>query len=439
MQTRRGLELTSADEDAVAAADAFTDRLARIAPGADEILPAADRHPNVAGLQLYAALLYLYAQTDDATAKAAAYLERADRAAEATGPLDERERALATALGHWRDGAYLAGVEVLEALTARWPTDLASVKALEFLYFVLGQQHNGARAYAHLGSIAAPNAGDPDFLAAYAFAAELSGHADHAADLIEEALALEVDLPWAHHAYAHLMVGKGNPDEALARLTSFLPRWADDAQFANAHNSWHLALVHLDRLDVDPAFALYDDHIWGVTPDLPVEQVDAIALLWRIELGGWHVDDARWTAIADHVDARARECYHPFLSAHHAYALARAGHLDALDALLATVDARTAADDDEARRVWRPVGRAVVEAAGAAGLGNHARAADLLDPVMPDLTAIGGSDAQDDLFRQAYLAALLGAGRRADAEAWWKVMTGWKVPSPLDERWLERR
>ena len=67
MQTRRGLEIGTDDPEVVAAADDFIDRLARIAKGADAILPAVARHPEVASLQLYAALLYLYAQTDDAT------------------------------------------------------------------------------------------------------------------------------------------------------------------------------------------------------------------------------------------------------------------------------------------------------------------------------------------------------------------------------------
>src|SRR5690606_25392004 len=155
------------------------------------------------------------------------------------------------------------------------------------------------------------------------------------------------DLPWAHHAFAHLMIARGGDDEARRRLTEYLPMWRTDAQFARAHNSWHLALVHLDQLDADGALSLFESDIWGFTPDLPVEQVDAISLLWRLEMGGWMVYDKRWSEVADRVDDRAGECYHPFLSAHHAFALARAGHLDALDHLLATVAARTEADDAE--------------------------------------------------------------------------------------------
>jgi hypothetical protein len=51
---------------------------------------------------------------------------------------------------------------------------------------------------------------------------------------------------------------------------------------------------------------------------------------------------------------------------------------------------------------------------------------------MPDMPAIGGSDAQVDLFRQAYLRGLQAAGRRADAAAYDERMTAGKLRTPLD-------
>ncbi len=51
---------------------------------------------------------------------------------------------------------------------------------------------------------------------------------------------------------------------------------------------------------------------------------------------------------------------------------------------------------------------------------------------MPMMTSIGGSDAQDDLFRQAYLRSLQAAGRRADAAAYFERITTGKALTPLD-------
>jgi hypothetical protein len=142
--------------------------------------------------------------------------------------------------------------------------------------------------------------------------------------------------------------------------------------------------------------------------------------------------DAEWPAIADRVTTRAVETFMPFMNAHYVYALARAGRVDAIDAALASVHFRSEARDDEAKRVWATVGCAVVEAAAAFGGGDRGRTATLLDPVMSLMTSIGGSDAQDDLFRQTYLRSMQAAGRHSDAAAYFDRITAGKARTPLD-------
>ena len=68
--------------------------------------------------------------------------------------------------------------------------------------------------------------------------------------------------------------------------------------------------------------------------------------------------------------------------------------------------------------------------------GEAAWAADLLDPVMPNVTVVGGSDAQVDLFRQTYFRSLLDCGRKSEAKAYWSAQTKGKTLSPLDQQWL---
>lgn len=431
--TARGLAVSTDSPDAIRALDLFTDRLAGIRLGVEAVLDDIERHPQVASLQLAGAMLHLYGQTADATATAARYLD----AVHALEPaLNERELATLAALDRWLQLDVLAAAEVLEAIVATWPRDLLALKALEFLYYVLGQQHMGPRFLATVEPVAAANPDDADVLAVWAFATELSGFPDRAADLAESALTIDPHTPWAHHALAHAFITRGDPPAARDRLESFLPVWLDSGRVIHAHNAWHLAVAHLDGLAVDRADLVYREHVWGFLPDTPGEQIDAISYLWRREMAGIPVDDAVWLDVADHVQARVDECVFPFLSAHHGYALARAGRLDALATLRATVDRRTGRDDAEARRVWQPVGRRVVEACIAHGLGDLAGAAAGLDPVMDQMTAVGGSDAQDDLFRLAYLTALAGAGRSDDARRWWTAMTAFKTPSPLDEQLL---
>jgi len=323
----------------------------------------------------------------------------------------------------------------MEAITTEWPRDLLTAKFAEFLYYVLGQQHMGPRFRAHMTRLAPAHADDPDFLAMAAFAHELCGDYPAGEATAERALAIAPRNPWAQHALSHVLIRQGRVAEGRARMEAFMPLLATCGRPIHSHDAWHLALLYLEELDVADTMHVFHEHVWGITPDFVVEQLDAIALLWRIEMAGALKDaqlDGEWAAIADHVAPRAAECFMPFMNAHYAYALARAGRRDALEAALAAVRARSAADDEEAKRVWAPVGRAVVEAAAAFGGGDRARAAKLLDPVMAQMTAIGGSDAQDDLFRQAYLRSLQAAGRHADADAYFDRITGNKARTPLD-------
>ena len=426
MKDARGLDVTTDDATAVAAADDFAARLLRLDQGVEAILDAAKRWPDTPIVQLYAATFWLYGQTDGALETAAVHLRACDALA-----MNTRERALHRALALWHGNDNLRAVEAMEAITTQWPSDLLTAKIAEFLYYVLGQQYMGPRFRAHMRRLEGAQAEDPDFLAMAAFASELCSDYVAAEAVAERALAIEPRNPWAQHALSHVLIRQGRVAEGLARLESFLPLLATCGRPIHCHDAWHLALLHLEQFDVAAAMRVFRTHIWGITPDFVVEQLDAIALLWRIEMAAGPMD-AQWPSIAEHVAARALETFMPFMNAHYVYALARAGRADVVEAALAGVRARSAADDEEAKRVWAPVGRAVIEAAAAFGAGDRARAAALLDPVMPMMTSIGGSDAQDDLFRQTYLRSLQAAGRHVEAAAYFDAITAGKSRTPLD-------
>lgn len=426
MKDARGLDVTTDDATAVAAADDFAARLLRLDQGVEAILDAAKRWPDTPIVQLYAATFWLYGQTDGALETAAVHLRACDALA-----MNTRERALHRALALWHGNDNLRAVEAMEAITTEWPSDLLTAKIAEFLYYVLGQQYMGPRFRAHMRRLEGAHAEDPDFLAMTAFASELCSDYAAAEAVAERALAIEPRNPWAQHALSHVLIRQGRVAEGLARLESFLPLLATCGRPIHCHDAWHLALLHLEQLDVAAAMRVFRTHIWSITPDFVVEQLDAIALLWRIEMAAGPMD-AQWPSIAEHIAARALETFMPFMNAHYVYALARAGRADVVEAALAGVRARSAADDEEAKRVWAPVGRAVIEAAAAFGAGDRARAAALLDPVMPMMTSIGGSDAQDDLFRQTYLRSLQAAGRHVEAAAYFDAITAGKSRTPLD-------
>ncbi len=428
----RGVSITAEGEAAAAAVDVFVARLLRIDRGAEAILEAAKIFPGTPMIHLSAGAFCLFGQTPDTDKQAKVFLEVAEPL---LGGAGEREKMLHAALLRWWGKDHLGAVSLLEEMTQENPRDMFAAKIAEFIYYVLGQQQEGPRFLRHMERLAAANAGDPDFLAMHGFANELCGDVDAAERLAEQALERDIRVPWAHHCLAHVYLRRGEADAGVRRLEAMLPLWMEAGRVIHCHNTWHLAVAHLDRRSLDEAEELLRRHVWGVTPDLMVEQLDAISLAWRIEMAGRRLDDI-WSSLADRVAQHADQCYMPFINVHQIFALARVGAKEAIARCIARVRARTAANDPEALRTWRSAGLAVVEAAAAFGRGESAECATILRPVMEDATVVGGSDAQIELLRQTYLCSLIGSGRKSEAVRYWRQVTAQRKLTELDRYWL---
>jgi tetratricopeptide (TPR) repeat protein len=211
MKGARGLDVTTSDPAAIAAADDFAARLLRLDQGVEGILEAAKLWPDTPIVQLYAAAFWLYGQTDGARETAAAHL----RACEALA-MNARERLLHRALALWHGNDNLRAVEALEAITTEWPGDLLAAKVAEFLYYVLGQQYMGLRFRAHMRRLEPAHADDPDFLAMAAFASELCDDYADAEARAERTLGIEPRNP-SQHALSHVLIRQGRVQEGLVR------------------------------------------------------------------------------------------------------------------------------------------------------------------------------------------------------------------------------
>jgi len=149
-------------------------------------------------------------------------------------------------------------------------------------------------------------------------------------------------------------------------------------------------------------------------------------------MAGQEVQQQRWRELVPHIVGPAREMFMPFSTAQYVYALAQAGESELVSEIIDRTTQRAGSRDPEAIRVWAPTGLAIVRAAAALGFGDAATAATEFDTAMPAMTQIGGSDAQDDLFRFAYLEALRRSGRQADAIAYLSKRLAKKPASPLE-------
>ncbi|MEO8605308.1 MAG: hypothetical protein ABI629_22250 [bacterium] len=426
----RGLEVGSGSATALEAIDRFAVDFLAARDRAADIALVAEREPDCALAQLYTAVLHVYSTATDEIERQA--LPCLARARQASG--NARERALTVAVAAWARGDFAAAIATFEQLCGQWPRDAVAAKFAEFLFF---QAPDFRRQWRFTAHAAAHNDDLSAVHAMHAFGLEQVREYAAAERVAERALSLDADTPWAHHALLHCYLNQGLLEQGLAFSARAEPSWSDHTRPVAVHNVWHVALLHLAAGDVASALACYRRQIWGGQPQAAYEHIDAISLRWRIDLAGETSPDD-WRTMLPFIAPRAVEQVFPFLNAHYAYALVRAGAHDVAAAALAALVAFADAQRGAAYDLWRGTGVPLVEGCMAFAAGEPTRAVVLMEPIMPRLFAVGGSDAQNDLFHQTYLAALLDAGQRAEAARLLRRRIGDRRPMPCEDRWLSR-
>jgi len=397
------------------------------------VFKESEKLPDAVCLHIACCMVGLSAQDQEGQVLASERLERCQNLIHFA---TEWEKRWVEAMRFWYAKDYEFAARAFEAITQDWPEDILAIKAAEFLYYTLGQHFSGPRFRSHVERVAEVLGGHPGFEASRSFAHELCGDMAGARKWAEVALSFDPEQAWAHHSLAHVLLWEGDTEEAVRLHKEWLPMWERSNRVIQCHNAWHTALMYVDRLAFEDAWAIYREVIWGRNPDATGEQVDAVALLWRMELAGEPVSSAAWKDIARHTERRCFELFTPFVTAHDIYCLRRAGSTEAASELLDAVDRRAQAEDAEAVRVWSTVGRSTVMASDRLAAQDFSSASQLFGRSISRVAEVGGSDAQDDLFRFSYLESLRRSGQKAEARNYLEQRLREKKPSELESHLL---
>ena len=119
-----------------------------------------------------------------------------------------------------------------------------------------------------------------------------------------------------------------------------------DGNFFTVHLWWHLALYLLEAGRIDDVLRIYDASIHNESSDgVPLEMLDASALLWRLRLDGLDTGD-RFETLADAWSKRVDdEPWYVFNDVHAVMALCGAGRLDEARAVVDRLHAYVVSDD----------------------------------------------------------------------------------------------
>lgn len=297
-----------------------------------------------------------------------------------------------------------------------------------------GRQDRHEQNFAILDGVKDAYGDDWWFLSAYAFAHNELYHFDEARTLAERALALYEGSGAGAHTLAHVHYETGDAESGRGFLDGWLPGYPRDA-LIRGHLAWHLALFELVRGNADRALAIYEEELRPEhhTGFALTVLTDAVALTWRQDLDGAPRPEGSREALHEFARTRFGRPGITFADCHCAMAYAAAGDFGALEALSSALKQRLA----EGKLAAGPVVPALVDGIAAFARGEYAAAVALMDPVLPEVVRVGGSNAQREVFEDTLIEACLRAGRSERATELLRARLE-RRPSPRDQRRLAR-
>lgn len=343
---------------------------------------------------------------------------------------NDRERAHAAAARSWLQGDFAGSVRRYGEILLEHPRDLLALQVAHVGDFYLGASTMLRDRVAQVlpeWDTSAP--GYNYVLGMYAFGLEETGLYSRAEDIGRRALEINPVDAWGVHAVTHVMEMQGRIREGIDFLTSREQDWAENNGLA-FHNWWHLALFHLDAGNVPQVLDLFDRRIRPAPSQVPLEMIDASAMLWRLYLRGVDVGD-RWQALADCWEPLLEHAYYAFNDAHAVMAFVGAGRLDLAQRTIAAME-RKLADTDTNAMMTREVGLPLAQALVSFANEDYSSVVERLLAIRTIANRFGGSNAQRDLIHLTLVEAALRSNQLRLARALIAERTQLKPSSPAN-------
>ena len=178
------------------------------------------------------------------------------------------------------------------------------------------------------------------------------------------------------------------------------------------HNWWHLALYQLEIGHPERSLEIYDAELHNTnSAGVPIEMLDASALLWRLLLDG--IDTGgRFGPLADAWAPKvAGESWYSFNDLHAVIAYAGADRVDDIRGLISDRERWLDGVGGSNARMMAEIGLPASRAILAFIEDRHADVIDALMPIRRTLNHFGGSHAQRDALQRTLLESALRAGR----------------------------
>ncbi|MFK7881765.1 tetratricopeptide repeat protein [Roseobacter sp.] len=350
---------------------------------------------------------------------------------------NDRERGHFEAVQAWVRGDFFGAVQKWEAVLTQYPMDLLALELIHYTMVLLGDVPGQRDVVARVFNLWDESIPGYEFvLGFYSFGLEENRDFARAEELARQALAIRPDNPYAVHTVSHVMEMRGRQAGGIRFMRDHAGTWGT-SNFAN-HLWWHTGLYHLDLEQYDQVFDIFDTHLDSRNKDgHKYEELDAAALLWRMNLVGQDGGD-RWTHLANKWEPAAQDTLYAFNDVHAMLTFVSDDRVDAQRALLSANERYLENASDANVAMTREIGLPFCLAMQDFKRENYATCVDRLLPIRYMTHRLGGSYAQRDIIGWTLLEAALRARRFDLALALANERTGIKPTSAQNWRAVAR-
>lgn len=336
--------------------------------------------------------------------------------------ITKRETVFLDALADWNAGFPGRAGDRLDALVQEFPNDALGMKLVQAIRFVLGDATGMRRSIEGvIPHINKDSAAYGYALGCHAFTLEETGDYALAEHIGRKGVLHSPDDAWGLHAVAHVYDMTNNIDAGLEWLQNRTDAWSHCNNF-RYHVWWHLALMHLDRGEIDTVLALYDNDIRQDKTDDYRDISNAASLLSRLELDGHNVGN-RWEELAVLSEKRIDDGCLAFADLHYVLSLMGGERKQAVSSLLNRMRKDAAAEASEMDAIMKHPGLSAAIGLEAFGEGNYTKSFRHLAGARDAMQSIGGSHAQRDVFERLTIESAIRGGYFDAAERFLAMRT----------------
>lgn len=328
--------------------------------------------------------------------------------------LHEHELLHFQVINHWARDDLRQAARVLETITTYYPEDIAALKMLQDLYFFMGMsmpmRNSIANALSRMDSKLNPLKGYAYGM--FAFSLEESNMYSEAQEQALKAIELIPRDTWAIHNYAHCLEMRGQTEEGLKWMLDKQVDW-QPCQTLASHQYWHTALFHINNNNFSAAESLLGQEILprckvsssaldmhdGCSMIYRMQLVDLFKRIYEDETEAEDRCSKHWDMVYDRCLPHKRDHLIGFNDAHYMMSFLGKGDLAAARELIDSIDEVPSLR--ESQTVVKPLLEAMLEFK----LGNYSKCVELLEPIRFDISKIGGSHAQRDIFEHLLITA----------------------------------